>query len=341
MPLLAELSKAFQTITLSPRMNAKAVQGSTPFEDSSTSFQFPNLTLPFIIAIFTALIITVIQLFALLTSIRRNLLQVFRGNDSEIPRWNAMQNINYARNSTHFAGYLIGYVLWGYLMITFVVFIVGLLIAIIIVYGLTGIIESILKIAIPSLLLAIFQNYLSQLLGRFVFLQQGGDVLSINHRRILMVYLYFNFFLDAFLGLISSIIRLLKSGAGGLIYLCRLDYSPMGRKLEAYDAGFNSYCGFIHMECAHRHPVLLYFASLLIRQQLDGKEAKHRSLAQRRWHLAIFLLKNPTLVYRRKRTVSTLTVDESKFILMRRLNVIQPMPIDEQPRSFDTVNSTA
>ena len=322
-------------------MNGTTISDSTSFEDSSFSFQLPNFILPYLFAIFTAFIVTMIQLLVLLTSIRRNLLQVFRGNDSEIPRWNAQQNTNYARNSTHFAGYLIGYALWGYVLIAFFTLIIGLFIDVLITYGLLGIIEAILKIAIPSLLLAIFQYYTSQLLGRFVFLQQGGDVLSLNHRRILMVYLYFNFFLDAFLGILSSITRLIKSGVGGIIYMCRLDYSPMGRKLESYEAGFSSYCGFIHMECAHRHPVLLYFASLLIRQQLDGTEVKRRSIARRRWHLAIFLLKNPTLVYRRKRTISTLSIDDTKFILMRRRNVIQPLPIERLPRSFDVGNSTA
>ena len=275
-----------------------------------------------------------IQLLVLLASIRRNLLQAFRGDNSEIPRYNSRENINYARNSIHFAGYLIGYVLWGYLLVAVFSLVVGLIVDILITYGLVQIIETGMIISAPSLLLAIFQYYSSQLLGQYVFLQKGGDVLSINHRRILMVYLYFNFFLDAFLGFLSSIIRVVKSAIGGIIYMCRLDYSSLGRKLETYDAGFSAYCGFIHMEYAHRHPVLLYFTSLLIRQQLYGSGEKRWSRARCRWYLAIFLLRNPTLVYRRRRTVGALAIDEAKLILIgrRKRNVIQPIPTQEPSR---------
>lgn len=337
LPYLADISGLSQTITLADKTDSN----STVVGNSSFSIHLPNFVPPYLFAISTAFIATMIQLLVLLTSIRRNLLQAFRGDDSEIPRCNARDNINYARNSIHFAGYLIGYVLWGYLLIGVFALIAGLVIDILITYGLVEILEAVMKIITPSLLLAIFQYYSNQLLGQYVFLQKGGDVLSINHRRILMVYLYFNFFLDAFLGFLSSIIRLVKSVVGGMIYMCRLDYSSLGRKLETYDAGFSAYCGFIHMECAHRHPVLLYFTSLLIRQQLQGSEKTRCSKARRRWYLAIFLLRNPTLVYRRRRTMESLVIDETKLMLIGRRNVIQPMSTQEPPKVTHVQHSDA
>ncbi|CAM2708638.1 unnamed protein product [Rotaria socialis] len=48
--------------------------------------------------------------------------------------------------------------------------------------------------------------------------------------------------------------------------MCRLDYSPLGRKLELFDGGFSAYCGFIHTECVHRHPIMLVFVSHILRQ---------------------------------------------------------------------------
>jgi len=35
------------------------------------------------------------------------------------------------------------------------------------------------------------------------------------------------------------------------IYISRLDYSPLDRKLETFGAGFPVYCGFIHIEAVH------------------------------------------------------------------------------------------
>jgi len=303
----------------------------------SSDFPVPNLVRPYLIAIFTALIVTTIQLLVLLVSIRRNLLQAFRGDDSEIPRRNSTQNVNYACENIHFAGYLIGYVIWGYILIAFFVMIIAVIIDIVITYGMVRFVESFLKIIIPPILFAIFQYYMNKILGQYVFLQQGGDVLSINHRRILMVFLYFNFFLDALLGFISSIIRVLKSIIGGIIYMCRLDYSSLGRKLETLESGFNAYCGFIHMECAHRHPVLLYFTSLLIREHIYESTITRCSKARRRWYLAIFLLKNPTLIYRRKRFFLQSQTDETRMMLIGRKNIktmcIEEPSINTHPKS--------
>jgi len=78
-----------------------------------------------------------------------------------------------------------------------------------------------------------------------------------------MIFLFFNFFLDSFLGFMSSIVSIIKSVSGGYLYMSRLDYSPLGRKLETSDAGFSAYCGFIHLEAVHRNPIMLVVASYL------------------------------------------------------------------------------
>ncbi|CAF3457099.1 unnamed protein product [Rotaria sp. Silwood1] len=221
-------------------------------EDSSSDFPIPDLVRPYLIAIFTALIVIFIPITCFI----------------KISRRVSSRNIDYAYENIHFGGYLISYVLWCYILVAFFVMIIGVMIDIIITYGMVRFIEAILKKIIPLLLFAIFQIYMNKILAQYIFLQQGGDILSINHRSIMMIFLYFNFFLDAFLGLISSIIRVLTNMIGGIIYMCRLDCSSMGRKLETLEAGSSAYCGFIHMECAHRHPILLYFTSILLHEHL-------------------------------------------------------------------------
>ena len=299
-----------------------------------------NYIRPFLIAILLTLIAIILQLLVLLNSIRRNLLQVFRGDNSEIPRRDAKLNVNYACQNIHFAGYLIGYVLWGYALLGVFAIVVVFLVNLVIVDEIVSLMELTLKIAIPPLLFAIFQYYLNKILGQYVFLQDSGAVLSINHRRIFMLFLYFNFFLDALLGFVSSIIRVLKSTIAAFVYMCRLDYSFFGRKLETFDAGFSAYCGFIHMECAHRHPILLYFISLLIREQLYGKEERHPSKAQRRWHLAVFLLKNPTLIYRRKQFDRLSQTIETKLAFIGR-NHMRKIHGEDSPDVFYLQSTTA
>lgn len=277
-------------------------------EDSS---DLPSFIRPFLISMFVGVIIVVLQLLVLLATIRRNLLQAFRGDTTEIPRRNVKDSIGYAIGNFHFAGYFIGYTFWGLLLIVFWLFIILLVLDLIITFQGIRFVHAALKYIIPALLFYLFKSYVNKTLAHLVFLQDAQQSLAIDNRRVLMIFLYFNFFLDAFLGLISSVIRLLQSLIAGILYMCRLDYSPLGRKLETFDAGFTAYCGFIHSECAQRHPIMLLFVAHLLNsssKQLISIEHDHisekdkirRKHIRRKWQLASFLVRNPSIVFFRK-----------------------------------------
>ena len=282
-----------------------------------SAFPVPNLVRPYVFAVMSTLVIIAIQLLVLLANIRRNLFQIFRGDDSEIPKRNKSNYLSYGTGNFHFAGYFIGYLIWGYVLIAIVAFIIYICIDAFITFGSVKFLEGILKSIIPVLLLIFFKQYFNQILARYVFLQDYGDLLAINNRRMLMIFLYFNFFLDALLGLISSVIRIIKSVIGGIFYMCRLDYSPLGRKLETIDAGFAAYCGFIHLEAVHRNPIMLAVASYLysrmkakqylVKTSLVEMSSIHQqkwknssSKSIRKWHVAILLVQNPALKNLRK-----------------------------------------
>jgi hypothetical protein len=289
---------------------------------NTSSFPFPSLVRPYIFAVILTLTIIIIQLLVLLVNIRRNLFQTFRGDDVEIPRRQRSKYVSYSTGNIHFAGYFIGYLIWGFIIIAVFAAIICICIEAFIHFHSVRLLEMILKGIIPSILFITFKQYLNRLLAQYVFLQHHGDVLQLNNRRILMIFIYFNFFLDAFLGFISSIFRLIKSFIGGIIYMCRLDYSPFGRKLETMDGGFNAYCGFIHTECTHRHPILLVFVSHLYTQiktkQMAMEKMKFSDLQPeksstkyiRKWKLAVFLIRNPTIVFFRKAFLNQIHIQE-------------------------------
>ena len=268
--------------------------------DDPTDFRLPPFIIPYICAVTFTLLVTIAQLLTMLASIRRNLLQAFRGDHTEIPPPKFSRNVNFVTGNFRFAGMLIGYVTLGYVFVTFISFIVALVVGTFIAYGSSRFIENIIKFFVPIYLFIYFKMYLNRILSKYVFLQHKLNVLSLNNRRVFMIFLYFNIFLDAFLGLFAAISRLLRSTFGGILYMCRLDYSPLGRKLETKDAGFSAYCGFIHVECAHRHPVLLCFVSHLLRDQLYGRNNQRWSKARNKWALAVFLLNNLSMIYQRK-----------------------------------------
>ena len=288
--------------------------------DPSADFRLPSFARPYYFAIAFTVLVTVLQLLFMLASIRRNLLQAFRGDDSEIPRSKSSSNVSYVTGNFRFAGCLIGYVILAFIFLGFFSMIFAVVIDTYITSGGSRFTETILKWFIPLWLTVYFKSYLNRILVKYVFLHHKISVLSLNNRRAFMIFLYFNIFLDAFLGLFAAIFRLLKSSIGGIIYMCRLDYSPLGRKLERNDAGFSAYCGFIHVECAHRHPVLLCFMSHLLRAQLYGSSTKRWSKARHKWALAMFLLSNPTLIYRRKGFLARSNDRVMKLMLIGRKN---------------------
>ncbi|CAF1360975.1 unnamed protein product [Didymodactylos carnosus] len=182
-------------------------------------------------------------------------------------------------------------------------------------------------------ILSVMLMYMNKLLAQYAFLQHWGDVLALNNRRWLMIFLYFNAFLDAFLGVVSCVIRIVFTVIAAMVCMCRLDYSPLGRKLERFDSGFSAYVGYIYMEREHAHPVMLCFASYLYlnvklnqttanrnnenhhatngkispspftsdTRPIIRKTKEYNSRILQRWLLALTLIHNPLLVYTRKK----------------------------------------
>lgn len=320
-------------------MDSETDTSDTDPNGNTSNFPIPSLIRPFLLAVFLTLGIIVSQLLVFLVNMRRNLFQSYRGDDVEIPRRciiklfrgndhaevpgnQISRYISLSTGNVHFAGYFIGYLIWGFIIIAVFAVIICVALEAFVTYGSVRVVEKFLKWIIPTVLFILFKQYINKVLAKYVFLQHHGQVLSLNNRRLLMIYIYFNFFLDAFLGFVSSIMRLVKSVIGGIIYMCRLDYSTLGRKLETMDGGFSAYCGFVHTECTHRHPVMLVFVAHLYTQMkvrqlalettnfADIKVVRLQSRFTRKWKLAVFLIRNPMIVFFRKAFLRQLHVDE-------------------------------
>lgn len=135
--------------------------------------------------------------------------------------------------------------------------------------------------------------------------------MALKNLQIYFVFIYFNFFFDCFLGIISCIFRTFKSWIATFGFLPRLDYSVMGRSLEKMDSGFVAYASFIHLECLHTHPVLVYFCSI-VNEKIDKRyqilRTSNRDIhlytrqqqIRFHWWLAITLSRNRQLIKLRK-----------------------------------------
>ena len=280
-----------------------------------SSFTVPPVLGPYLFAIYFSLFLIVIQLMVLLVNIRRNLFQAFRGDFTEIPRRKPEEYIRLSDGNIHFAGFFIGYLIWGLILTSALICSIATCIVALIHSKNIRLFEMLVRAVVPIILFILCKQSINRLLAQYLFLQDYGQTFSLNNRRLLMVFIYFNFFFDAFLGFAAAVLRLINAAIAAILYMCRLDYAPLGRKLESNDLGFVAYCGFIHTECLHRHPVMLVFVSHLYTQlklkqwTIENSDTKLSSRWIRKWKLAVFLMRNPTIVFFRKAFLKQLPID--------------------------------
>ncbi|CAF4255590.1 unnamed protein product [Adineta steineri] len=142
-----------------------------------------------------------------------------------------------------------------------------------------------------------------------------SHLFTLENRHAYFLFVYFNFFFDCFLGIISCILRLLKSSIALALYMPRLDYSIFGRSLEGIDNGYTAYTSYIYVEAMHTHPILITFTQIIYMNILDKRrrdkqfllidekqiiEQNKRKSIRFRWFLLITLMNNLSLISTRR-----------------------------------------
>ncbi|XP_069104058.1 LOW QUALITY PROTEIN: stimulated by retinoic acid gene 6 protein-like [Argopecten irradians] len=278
-----------------------------------------------------------------LCTYRMFLLDSYKGNtDCLIPKEdssNGSKLVGFMR----YAGYQVAYIGWGYFVQTIVLFVISMVIATVVImfqFGIGGWIIDKIHAVWPVLLTSLAVNIIQLLMARCVFLQKRGEFLALNNRRLFFIVVYFMFFYNIFLGLVSCLLRILKAILVGAFFLPRLDHSTLPRRFQWFDPGFAAYCGFMYVESAHTNPCAITFIKMLKIETLTTKELaagetitrhgrrknvpskaskyialtekggatdEEKLIAQRksrqalfRWQTAYTLIRNPELMVRRK-----------------------------------------
>lgn len=104
-----------------------------------------------------------------------------------------------------------GYLVWGYFIIYIFMLAIGALILFMRIFLSANFWLNILVQLIPVLVVIVIKFVLQLIFTQFMFLNTGSKILAINNFRAFNVFLYFNFFLDCFMGAISAVIRLVKA----------------------------------------------------------------------------------------------------------------------------------
>ena len=164
-----------------------------------------------LIPIFVAAFFCYTQLFLLIVETKKYLIQIYKGKCEFISLSNKkMSKNNVGILSLSFGGYLVGFLIWGYLIL----YVFFLLIAI-----LYYLIDNFVTF---KLLIDTFYKYLIQFVVVFIikyilrrimiysFVKRNTQILALDNFRAYNIVLYFMFFFDLFLGFLNAVFRLLK-----------------------------------------------------------------------------------------------------------------------------------
>ncbi|XP_055869119.1 receptor for retinol uptake stra6-like isoform X1 [Biomphalaria glabrata] len=219
-----------------------------------------------LVAIALSCAMTLVNILHMGTSFRNNLFMLYRGDYTYIPEASKFSAQGLCVGNMKFAGFQVAYLIWGFMIITIILFIICFSMGVFILSLIFGYIDWLVNKVLqvwPGVLIGIALVIIQKILTRFVFLQGNAQHLLLDNRRFYFITTYFMFFYNIFLGIVSCFMRIIKSVAVGILLLARLDSSLMPRKFERFDPGFSAYIGYIQMEMAQTHPVVLVFIQLL------------------------------------------------------------------------------
>lgn len=237
-----------------------------------------NLTTEINICIIIASIFMSIQLLLSIKNYRKDVLRLHRGEkffrslvlkykDDDYKTFIRKRNNTSAditTDSLHFPGFLIAHLVYGYIILLFML--LGIMIVIKMFYYLSKTFQMFLQIFFPIIILFILKSTFLRFLVRWVLLK--SDRQRIVNIAPYFLISYFNFFFDCFLGLFACVSRVWKTTLFSIIYLPRLDKSMFDKENEflirKIDKGHLAYINQVRMEHWYNNNFLNGFCEILI-----------------------------------------------------------------------------
>ncbi|XP_033114905.1 stimulated by retinoic acid gene 6 protein-like [Anneissia japonica] len=265
--------------------------------------------------------VVMISLFHGLVVYRRDSLMLYKGDRSAFPQDYSHPSI--VVSSLRYSGYHIGYTLWEFFIFQITSWTLLFFIYFFIVIPLKEGYDSILINALRNYWLTLVLGYIffygQLLVVKYCCLHEKGRILGLNNRRWFHVVNYTFFFFHVITGLVSCLLRIIKSVIFGAMFIGRIDRCVLMRGFELWDSGYNAYFGFLKLEVAHTHPVLVTFCQILwstirLRRQetsigfkvnIDNEVSlpetrKRNQVARNRWFVALTLMRNQHIFVNRK-----------------------------------------
>lgn len=231
-----------------------------------------------------------------------------------------------------YPGYQIAFTLWGYLIAHLAMFVAGLVFVYLVIspirtYGFVYWVTDVI-IILANFFVVLAVMGLQRMFIHILFLQDKNSPmdkdkpLALNNRNVFHNVNYFLFFFNVILGVMSCVMRLMKSTAVGLLLLPRIERAIMPQGFENLDKSYCTWLGMIITDHHHNNPVLLCFCHLLLNHTPANlkSDCPARERARRRWLLIYTLVRNPKLVLMRKRMETSLK--DAEFALAWAISTV-------------------
>ena len=169
-------------------------------------------------------LICLLQVFLFSRDLKTHLKQLYKGDCDFVRSAEAIGNASIATASFHFGGYVTGYLVWGYLIIYVAIVALGLVILGIRIFLPPKFWLNLLLRIVPVITALIIKQIINKVASQIIFLNRNSKILAVNNFRAFNVFLYFNFFFDCFMGVVSAVIRLVKAVLLAIFMLPRKTY---------------------------------------------------------------------------------------------------------------------
>ncbi|XP_069021835.1 receptor for retinol uptake stra6-like [Embiotoca jacksoni] len=290
----------------------------------------------YLCAVTLSCLISLVMLMKSMVLHRSNLKGLYRGDIYNI--YNSQKTIRPSKSGVAcwmgLMGYQAAIVCLGMAIQTIVFFICFLFLVFLIIipvfHGRNIFMFEVAGRAWPAWVTMLLLTALQHVAAKFAFIKKEGGTSDLNNRESLFLLTYLLFMVNAVIGLIVAIWRLVITALYNIFHLGRIDVSLLHRTAEFYDPAYRYYTHFLKVEVSQSHPVMKAFCRLLLDMMVTGDRVEQRNQdaeegipenrpagktassrrIRSRWQLLYTLVNNPSLLGSRKH-FQTLQTSES------------------------------
>ncbi|XP_060720688.1 stimulated by retinoic acid gene 6 protein-like isoform X2 [Tachysurus vachellii] len=268
-----------------------------------------------------ATVFSLAHISQLLVYYRKHIKSLRAGEKKYLPKKYRLNAVYGVMGFLKYPGYQIAFSMWGYVIVHVAMLTIGLMFVYLVISPIEE--EGFLKwlnclaMSLANFITLIALMGLQRVMCQIFFLQDKvsptdkDKPLALKNRRAFHNFNYFFFFFNMILGLMNSLLRVIKSAAVGLMLVSRIERTIMPEGFEKLDSSYCMWVGMIVADHYHTNPVLVCFCHLLLKHTSEGikdegysrlnREPLEKDRVRIRWQLVYTLLRNPKLILLRKK----------------------------------------